>query len=237
MYLALDAGGLGPARRGRDDPDARAPASAYDVVQAFSGLADRAEQIDTGKLRQVDQHARRPDQGHPGGVPGHPARAVPALGDRGQPQRPDQPRCCSNLHSVSGTLSDRDQDIVTLMKDSDILLRALVARRAAVHRLLVSTSRFSTELTAAGPAVPGGPEAGTEQPRGRGQPAAEEPEQPRREPAADGAVLPGLRQHARRRAVVRHLDLQPASRPRGGWPNEDPQQDQPPDRGHRGRWR
>ena len=33
------------------------------------------------------------------------------------------------------------------MKDSDILLRALVARRAAVHRLLVSTSRFSTELT------------------------------------------------------------------------------------------
>ncbi len=34
------------------------------------------------------------------------------------------------------------------MKNSDILLRALVARRAAVHTLLVSTSRFSVELTA-----------------------------------------------------------------------------------------
>ena len=52
-----------------------------------------------------------------------------------------------NLDTVSGVLADRDQDIVTLMKDSDVLLRALVARREAVHTLLVSTSRFSTELT------------------------------------------------------------------------------------------
>ncbi len=52
-----------------------------------------------------------------------------------------------NLHTVSGTLAARDQDIVSLMKDSDVLLRALVARREAVHRLLVSTSRLSTELT------------------------------------------------------------------------------------------
>jgi phospholipid/cholesterol/gamma-HCH transport system substrate-binding protein len=45
-------------------------------------------------------------------------------------------------------LADRDQDIVTLMKDSDVLLRAVVARREAVHQLLVSTSKLSTELTA-----------------------------------------------------------------------------------------
>ena len=52
-----------------------------------------------------------------------------------------------NLHSVSGVLAARDQDLVSLMKNSDILLRALVARRVAVHTLLVSTSRFSRELT------------------------------------------------------------------------------------------
>ena len=34
------------------------------------------------------------------------------------------------------------------MKDGDILLRALVARRAGVHRLLVSTSQLSDQLTA-----------------------------------------------------------------------------------------
>ena len=44
-------------------------------------------------------------------------------------------------------LAERDEDIVALMKDSDVLMRALVARREAVHQLLVSTSRFSTELT------------------------------------------------------------------------------------------
>ena len=44
-------------------------------------------------------------------------------------------------------LADRDQDIVKLMDDSDVLLRALVARRAAVHQLLVSTATFSSELT------------------------------------------------------------------------------------------
>ena len=52
-----------------------------------------------------------------------------------------------NLDTVSGVLAERDEDIITLMKDSDVLMRALVARRAAVHPLLVSTSRFSSELT------------------------------------------------------------------------------------------
>ena len=45
-------------------------------------------------------------------------------------------------------LDDRDPDIVALMKDSDVLFRALVARREAVHNLLVSTTRLSRELTA-----------------------------------------------------------------------------------------
>ena len=44
-------------------------------------------------------------------------------------------------------LAERDQDIVALMKNSDVLMRALVARRAGRPQLLVSTSRFSTELT------------------------------------------------------------------------------------------
>ena len=52
-----------------------------------------------------------------------------------------------NLTRSPASLAARDQDIVTLMKNSDILLRALVARRAGRAPLLVSTSRFSTELT------------------------------------------------------------------------------------------
>ena len=50
--------------------------------------------------------------------------------------------------TVTTTLNDRDQDIVGLMRDSDVLFRALVKRRDSVHRLLVSTTTLSTELTA-----------------------------------------------------------------------------------------
>ena len=54
----------------------------------------------------------------------------------------------TNLDRVTTVLSDRDQDIIDLMKDSDVLFQALVARRDAVHDLLVATSTLSTELTA-----------------------------------------------------------------------------------------
>ena len=59
-------------------------------------------------------------------------------------------RCCSNLGKVSSVLDERDEDIIALMRDSDVLFRAVVARREAVHDLLVSTSQLSRELTAAG---------------------------------------------------------------------------------------
>ena len=44
-------------------------------------------------------------------------------------------------------LDERDEDIIALMRDADVLFRALVKRREAVHNLLVSTSRLSRELT------------------------------------------------------------------------------------------
>ena len=52
-----------------------------------------------------------------------------------------------NLQNVAEVLDARDQDIIGLMRDSDVLFRALVKRRDAVHRLLVSTTTLSTELT------------------------------------------------------------------------------------------
>jgi phospholipid/cholesterol/gamma-HCH transport system substrate-binding protein len=54
----------------------------------------------------------------------------------------------TNLERVSTVLNERDDDIIALMKESDTLFQALVARREAVHDLLVSTSRLSTELSA-----------------------------------------------------------------------------------------
>ncbi len=44
-------------------------------------------------------------------------------------------------------LDERDQDIIALMRDADVLFQALVARRESVHNLLASTSTLSKELT------------------------------------------------------------------------------------------
>jgi len=44
-------------------------------------------------------------------------------------------------------LDERDEDIIALMRDADVLFRALVKRREAIHNLLVSTTRLSKELT------------------------------------------------------------------------------------------
>ena len=146
MFLALEPAGSGQLDEGSEIPVDRTT-SPYDVVQAFSGLASTSERIDTDRL----------------------ARSLTTLADltRNTPKefrdaldgvsrlstniaaRDDQINTLlKNLKRVSSVLDDRDQDIVGLMKDSDVLFRALVARREAVHNLLVSTSSLSRELTA-----------------------------------------------------------------------------------------
>jgi phospholipid/cholesterol/gamma-HCH transport system substrate-binding protein len=45
-------------------------------------------------------------------------------------------------------LDERDEDIIALMRDADVLFQALVKRRESIHRLLVATSDLSRELGA-----------------------------------------------------------------------------------------
>jgi phospholipid/cholesterol/gamma-HCH transport system substrate-binding protein len=53
----------------------------------------------------------------------------------------------THMRKVSGVLGDRRTDVVTLMRDGDVLFRALAARRQSVHNLLVATSQLSVQLT------------------------------------------------------------------------------------------
>ena len=141
MYLSLV-----PAGEGQLEEDSTIPVerttSPFDVVDAFSGLAETSGDIDTDQLADVAGHAGRPDPQHTRGVPRRPQGRVRALGDHRVARRPDQ-LPASNLDRVSTVLDDRDQDIVALMRDSDVLFRALVSRRDAIHNLLVSTSTLS----------------------------------------------------------------------------------------------
>lgn len=53
-----------------------------------------------------------------------------------------------NLQTVSQTLGTRSDAIVNIMQQGNVLLQALVQRRQAIHNLLVSTSSLGSNLTA-----------------------------------------------------------------------------------------
>ena len=145
MYLSLEPEGRGQLKEDSTIPVSRTT-SPYDVVQAFSGLADRAERIDTDRLADSIDTLADLTKDTPAAFQGT-LQGLSRLSETVASRDAQIGELLQNLDTVSGVLADRDQDIVRLMDDSDVLLRALVARRAAVHQLLVSTSRFSRELT------------------------------------------------------------------------------------------
>jgi phospholipid/cholesterol/gamma-HCH transport system substrate-binding protein len=146
MYLALEPAGSGQLAQGTEIPVGRT-SSPYDVVDAFSGLAKTSERIDTDRLAQslttLADLTRNTPEAFRGALQG-----VSQLSSNIAARDDQINTLLKNLKRVSGVLDQRDGDIVALMKDSDVLFRALVARRAAVHNLLVSTSTLSRELTA-----------------------------------------------------------------------------------------
>ena len=146
MFLALQPEGSGQLAKGSTIPTSRTT-SAYDVVKAFSGLAERAQSIDLPQLTTSLNTLADATANTPAGFQST-LKGLSALSANVAARDAQLNTLLGNLRKVSGVLADRDQDIVTLMKDSDVLLRAVVARRQAVHELLVSTSKLSTELTA-----------------------------------------------------------------------------------------
>ena len=145
MYLALQPAGSGQLSAGAEIPESRT-SSPYDVVDAFSGLAQTSEQIDTDQLAKsfttLADLTRNTPAAFRGALDG-----VARLSGNVAARDAKINSLLKNLKRVSGVLNARDQDIVALMKDADVLFRALVQRRQAIHNILVSTSTLSRELT------------------------------------------------------------------------------------------
>jgi phospholipid/cholesterol/gamma-HCH transport system substrate-binding protein len=146
MYLALEPAGEGQLDSSKEIPVDRT-SSPYDVVKAFSGLAETVQQVDTDQLAKsmttlADLTRNTPEefQAALSGV----SRLSSDIADKNQRIN----LLLTNLQRVSSVLDARDQDIVDLMQQSDTLFQALVARRQAVHNLLVSSSDLSQELSA-----------------------------------------------------------------------------------------
>ncbi|TQK73007.1 MULTISPECIES: MCE family protein [unclassified Nocardioides] len=145
MFLALDPAGQGQLAEGSVIPVDRT-SSPYDVVDAFSGLAETSADIDTdqlaGALTTLADLTRNTPEEFRSALDGLSALAKTVA------SRDDEINSLlKNLNRVSTVLDSRDEDIVALMKDADTLFTALLQRKEQIHRLLVSTSTLSTKLT------------------------------------------------------------------------------------------
>ncbi len=145
MFLSLEPAGAGQMKEESTIPVERTT-SPYDVVEAFEGLAATSEQIDTDQLAEAlttlaDLTRNTPDEFKEA------LDGVTRLSANVAARDAEIGTLLTNLEKVSRVLDERDQDIVALMNDADILFRALVGRREAIHNLLVYTSTLSRELT------------------------------------------------------------------------------------------
>lgn len=139
---------LAPAGGGRLDGEIpiRRTTAAYDVVDAFSDLTRTTERIDTGQLATALDTVADTFRDSPRDV----RAALDGLGrlSRTVASRDEQLRTLlAHAHRVTGVLSQRNTQIVSLLSDGDLLLQELRRRRADIHRVLVSTATLADQLT------------------------------------------------------------------------------------------
>ncbi len=145
MYLALQPSGEGQLPEDTEIPVSRTT-SPYDVVKAFSGLADTSERIDTDQLAKALNTMATLTKNTPEEFQAA-LRGMSQLSQNIAARDEQLNTLLTNMRKVSGVLGDRRGDLVTLMRDGDKLFRALAARRESVHNLLTATSQLSIELT------------------------------------------------------------------------------------------
>jgi phospholipid/cholesterol/gamma-HCH transport system substrate-binding protein len=144
-YLSLEPDGqdvLDPAIR---IPRSRTVAP-YDVLEAFRGLAETTNAIDTSQLAESFEVIAETFSDTPDDVRG----ALTGLQQLSQTisSRDQQlATLLSNTREISDTLADRDAEVAKLLQDGNLLLAEISRRRDAISALLEGTQALAEELT------------------------------------------------------------------------------------------
>lgn len=146
MFVALTPDGPGELEEESTIPSSRTT-SPFDVVEAFSGLAEVAGDIKTDRLSDALETFGELTEETPEEFQAA-LKGLSALSRNIAAKDEQLNELLGNLEKVSRVLAERRGDLITLMDDGDKLFRALVARREAVHNILVATSDLSIDLTA-----------------------------------------------------------------------------------------
>ena len=144
-YLSLAPRGARRLERGATIPLARTTAP-YDVTEAFSELSQVVGQIDKKQLEQavttLSSIAARTPRELRGALQG-----VSSLSSNLAARDQQIASLLQGIKKVTGTLNAQGDQITKAMVDASVLFDAISARREAVHRLLVSTTRIASELS------------------------------------------------------------------------------------------
>ena len=114
MFLAIEPAGEGQMDEGYEIPVERTT-SPYDVVEAFSGLAETSARDRHRPARRVAHHVRRPDPQHARRSSVPPWTGVSALSSNVADKNEQINTLLQNLEKVSSVLDERDEDIIALM--------------------------------------------------------------------------------------------------------------------------
>ena len=145
MYLNLDPAGPGQMEAESRIPKARTTPP-YNVVQAFSGLAETSGRIDTKRLSTALDTFSGMLKDTPDEVRGA-LRGLSRLSRTVASRDAKINLLLRNAEQVSRVLANRDEQLTKLFADGELLFRAVYERRQAIHRLLVSTQTLSQELS------------------------------------------------------------------------------------------
>jgi phospholipid/cholesterol/gamma-HCH transport system substrate-binding protein len=143
-YLEITPRGSGKMEAGDTIPVARTDTS-YDIVSTLGELTTRTEDVDTEKLGQAlstmgdTLNAASPHiQSTFTGL----SRISQAIASRDAGIE----QLLARAQRVTRLLADRKGDLVTLMKEGDLVFKELIARREAIHSLLVNARKLAVTL-------------------------------------------------------------------------------------------
>ncbi|WP_018682848.1 MCE family protein [Actinokineospora enzanensis] len=143
-FLALDPQGETVLDPGTRIPRERTMAP-YDVLEAFRGLADTVNQVDTTQLAKSFEVISQTFANTPDDVRGA-LTGLQSLSRTISSRDEELARLLANTRQISTTLADRDAEVGKLLADGGLLLQELNNRQQAISTLLTGTQDLAREL-------------------------------------------------------------------------------------------
>ena len=144
-YIELTPAGSNPLNPRAAIPTSRTT-SPYDVLDAFNGLSQTVDQLNTDQLAQSFQVLSETFAHSPADVR-NALNGLSSLSNTISSRDQQLAQLLSNTGQISQTLASRDAEVQKLLDDGTLLLGMLQQRKQAIDTLLTGTQSLATQLS------------------------------------------------------------------------------------------